>query len=232
MAYTDLQIRKYMYDAMEEHPEISSLFLFGSQNYGLATDSSNIDFVGIVSFPSDIPLQSMEMPYGKLSILGEKQCESAVLNADLRALEMLASPYQSYRGPRETEFVRNQREYIKNYGKDMSYSFIGHCALSVMKESFEVFGKFPPVEPVATDGYDGHILSHAIRKCDLIRQIVFKEDVSLLDWKVQKPELMLRSKLQSLTMEQAAKLALECRNYANQTSKDFQLNFRSTNGML
>lgn len=78
-------------------------FLYGSQNYGLATEDSDIDVIAIVNTAKK-PSKELKMPNGKVKIYTIEHFLSRLRHGDLECYEALCTKYRDVNQSYETLF--------------------------------------------------------------------------------------------------------------------------------
>lgn len=160
-------------------------FLYGSQNYGLNTLSSDIDTRTIVIPHLEDLVQkrtiseTISLSNGLSDVKDVKTMFQQFYKANPAYLELLVSDYAIYSPFFKSDFeqLRNNADAIANRSKKtLVYASYG---MVCNKVSALVSGLGPNKEEIANYGYDGKNVSHALRVDEFIHR--FLEGESLKD---------------------------------------------------
>ena len=98
------------------------VFLYGSQNYRLNTEDSDVDTIAIV-LNSNQPKQEVTLPNGKMKVYTLKYFIDCLKRGDLECHEILYTKYRCINPIYENQL----NTFIKDFSKCMSYDRIKHA---------------------------------------------------------------------------------------------------------
>lgn len=151
--------------------EVVGVFLFGSQNYGVSLETSDIDTKAVVipSLMNNIVWgkntisAEVERENGKLSIYDLESLQSSIKKQSMNFVEILFTPYRIL-NPVYEAFYNPMFEHREGIAKLNTFKAV-HCVLSMAhRQHSRLFTKLPANEArVSRAGYDYKAFAELLR---------------------------------------------------------------------
>ena len=225
MIKSDRTVMETLDALAKDYSRAQSLHLFGSQNYGLQTEASDID-VKVILIPSLEELVSVGIPVnrtvkyenGEICLIDIRSFARELSSINPVSLELVYTPFTVSCACEDAPlFVKDTvRQVIKKAGDGLTPRF-ARSAFGMIK------GEYASV--VKAGARAGKSLCNILRICELLKQTAAGTPVSNLNWiPVENRELMLRAKLGYIGDDEMKVTAMEYCNKAENLRERSQRN--------
>ena len=216
---------------IKEKNNIFAEFLYGSQNYGLETEKSDVD-TKVIVLPSlrdlvdrNITSKTTTISHGLADIKDIKTMFDQLYKSNPSYLEILASDYVIYDAPfrRYLEMLRNNAELISLRDKKRLVHATYGTIMNKMSALMSKLGTNK--EAIRKYGYDGKNASHVLRLEEFIERILSGEKLkdALNAKRYDNFEAILNIKEQKLDFESVQHVCRDsARNVFKLCKKDFE----------
>lgn len=183
---------------LSEDYNVFYIALYGSQNYGIDTEHSDLDFKAIV-IPTleDLVNQTkpvskvIEYSWGQVEVKDIRNYIESAVKVNVNFIELLSTPYYYGFHPKIEEF----RSFFKPLLDEQGIIYLRACYGMVMQKVHALRHPFPSkLEVIEKFGYDPKQLCH-IQRLNILMDRYTKWDYSFIHRWLQKEQLMVLKSL-------------------------------------
>lgn len=200
-----------MNENLKEYSDINSLYLFGSQNYCLDNENSDIDLVGIV-IPTldDLILKNkptshiIEKENGHIDVKDIRIFLNCLVKSNPAYIELIYSDYKLFKNDTFKQYDQEIQNILEENQKDLLVKFMKSSYGIMLSKKSNMYKKTPTYKDnIEKYGYEGKNFSHLIRMESLINQIYERESLSYINWvPIENREEILMAKRSEYSLDE------------------------------